>query len=64
MQKPKNFKEVNMKNLTENEWRQFKIYFDFLKVTGFNDEDAKNDSYFKVIKNRKVSAFSSKHYIH
>ena len=51
MKKPMS-QEVNMKNLTENEWRNFKIYFDFLKNTGSSDEDAKNDAYNKVIKNR------------
>jgi hypothetical protein len=64
MKKPRNIEEVNMQNLTENEWRQFKIYFDFLKNSGATDEDAKNESYFKVIKTRKVGAFSSKYYIH
>jgi hypothetical protein len=56
--------DVNMKNLTENEWRNFKIYFDFLKNTGSSDQDAKNDAYNKVIKNRKIGAFASSYYRH
>jgi len=55
---------INMKNLTENEWNQFKIYFDFMMKSGYSEQEAKEEAYNKSIKNRKVGMFASKYYNH
>ena len=55
---------INMKNLTENEWNQFKIYFDFMMKSGYLESEAKEEAYNKIIKNRKVGMFASKYYNH
>lgn len=57
-----NNSDVNLKNLSEKEWRQFKMYFDFLIKSGSSDEDAKQDAYKKVISNRKVAKDASKYF--
>ncbi len=55
---------VNMKNLTENEWNQFKVYFDFMIKSGYSELEAKEEAYKKAIKNRVVGMFTSKNYRH
>jgi hypothetical protein len=55
---------INMKNLSENEWNQFKIYFDFMIKTGYQEQDAKEYAYNKAIKNRVIGKFSSNNFAH
>jgi len=55
---------INVKNLTENEWNQFKIYFDFMIKSGYSELESKEEAYNKAIKNRVVGMFTSKNYRH
>ena len=55
---------INMKNLTENEWNQFKIYFDFMIKSGYQEQDAKEYAYNKAIKNRVIGKFLSNNFAH
>ena len=55
---------INMKNLTTNEWNQFKIYFDFMIKSGYSELESKEQAYNKAIKNRVVGMFTSKNYRH
>jgi hypothetical protein len=55
---------INMKNLTVNEWNQFKIYFDFMIKSGYSELESKEQAYNKAIKNRVVGMFTSKNYRH